>query len=626
MPWLITLVSVFPLAGFLFNIFLKKNISKSISGVIASGMVFLSFSVSLVLFFTLKKPETTELFTWFSAGNLHVPIEFLADPLSVTMLLIITGIGFLIHVYSIGYMWHDDRFHTFFAYLNLFIFFMVLLVTGANYVMMFIGWEGVGICSYLLIGFWYKNKEYSYAARKAFVMNRIGDFGLLFGIILIFLNFGSLSFSNVLSLDPGNFAACNDLTLITFCLFIGAIGKSAQIPLFTWLPDAMAGPTPVSALIHAATMVTAGIYLIARSGVMFSYSEITMNIVAVTGLITALFAATIGIFQNDIKKVLAYSTVSQLGYMFLALGLGAYSAAVFHVVTHAFFKALLFLGAGSVIHAMSGEQNIKNMGGLRKALPVTFFTFVAGTIAIAGLPPFSGFFSKDEILVKAFDANPWLWVAGLAGALLTAFYMFRLFFLTFYGNFRGTDHQRKHLHESPLVMTLPLVVLALFSIFGGFINIPALFGGNSAFAQFLNPSINQRLAHIELSHSTEWIILSVSIVLILSVIYFAYYMFVKRGALPSDESEMNGLRKLIYKKYYVDELYTAVFVKPYTWVADNLLTAVEKLGINSLTNSIGNLFPEAGKYVRLIQSGEISFYMFLMIGGIVAIIFFKMIL
>jgi len=475
---LIGLVPLLPLIGFVIIGLFGKKLSKGIVGTIGSGVVLGAFAISLGIFFELigqtEKSVTIDLFNWISAGKLSIPFSFLVDPLSSLFLLIITGIGFLIHLYSTGYMHDDEGLYRFFAYLNLFIFFMLLLVLGSNYLIMFVGWEGVGLCSYLLIGFWFKNTAYNNAAKKAFVMNRIGDLGFLLGILLIFVTFGSTNYHDVFE-GAKNYASGNaTITAIALLLFIGAMGKSAQLPLYTWLPDAMAGPTPVSALIHAATMVTAGIYMIARSNILYTLSPTAMVVVASVGIVTALFAATIGLAQNDIKKVLAYSTVSQLGYMFLALGVGAYTGAVFHVMTHAFFKALLFLGAGSVIHAMSGAQDIRGMGGLKKYIPVTHLTFLIGTLAIAGFPGFSGFFSKDEILAHAFEHNKLFWVLGVLGAAMTTFYMFRLYYLTFHGKFRGTHEQEHHLHESPKSMTIPLIVLAVLSVVGGFIGIPEL--------------------------------------------------------------------------------------------------------------------------------------------------------
>ncbi|HMH34743.1 MAG TPA: NADH-quinone oxidoreductase subunit L, partial [Puia sp.] len=435
------LVPLFPLIGFLINGLFRKKLSKSLTGVIGCGAILASFVVSLLIFLEARapgfEPVIISLFDFIHTGTIDIAFAFQVDQLSVLFLLIITGVGFLIHVYSTSYMHEEtgEHFARYFSYLNLFVFSMLLLVLGANYVILFIGWEGVGLCSYLLIGYWFKNIDYGYAARKAFVMNRIGDLGFLIALFWMLSQFGSVNFGEVFAKAPGT--SVGVLTGITLLLFVGATGKSAQIPLYTWLPDAMAGPTPVSALIHAATMVTAGIYMIARSNILYTLAPVTQSVVAITGLATAILAATIALKQNDIKKVLAYSTVSQLGYMFLGLGVGAYTGAVFHVMTHAFFKALLFLGAGSVIHALHNEQDIRKMGGLKKYLPITHITFLLACLAIAGIPPFSGFFSKDEILAAAYAKNPLYYVIGVAGAMMTAFYMFRLYASAFLGNFRG---------------------------------------------------------------------------------------------------------------------------------------------------------------------------------------------
>ncbi|MDE3248198.1 MAG: NADH-quinone oxidoreductase subunit L, partial [Bacteroidota bacterium] len=474
MSQLVFLVPLFPLLGFLLNGLLRKQLPKQVTGIIGTGSVLASFIVSVLLFLDVKAGQTgvATLFDFISFGNVHIPFAFQVDQLSSLFLLVITGVGTLIHLYSTAYMHEEEapHFARYFAYLNLFVFSMLLLVLGANYVIMFIGWEGVGLCSYLLIGFWFKNNDYNNAARKAFVMNRIGDLGFLLAVFYLLAKVGSVNYADVFG--HASQLSAPTVTIITLLLFVGATGKSAQIPLYTWLPDAMAGPTPVSALIHAATMVTAGIYMIARSNILYTMAPVTQGVVAIIGLATAVLAATIAIQQNDIKKVLAYSTVSQLGYMFLGLGVGAYTGAVFHVMTHAFFKALLFLGAGSVIHAMHHEQDIRRMGGLRKYLPVTHITFLLGCIAIAGIPPFSGFFSKDEILAAAAEKNIVYWVIGVITAGMTAFYMFRLYATTFLGKFRGTHEQEHHLHESPAAMTIPLVVLAALAVAGGWIGIP----------------------------------------------------------------------------------------------------------------------------------------------------------
>jgi NADH-quinone oxidoreductase subunit L len=624
---LVWLIPILPLIGFLVNGIGRNRLPKSVAGVVGSAAILVSFILSLCIFFELRSGETKsftiELFNWISAGNLHIPFSFLVDPLSVLMLLIITGVGFLIHVYSIGYMHDDEGFARYFAYLNLFVFFMMLLVLGANYVIMFIGWEGVGLCSYLLIGFWFKKQEYNNAAKKAFIMNRIGDLGFLLGVFLIFNTFGSVSFAEVLPRAAGFVQGDTVLTAITLLLFIGATGKSAQLPLYTWLPDAMAGPTPVSALIHAATMVTAGIYMIARSSAMFVLAPFTMDVIAIIGVATAIFAALIALTQTDIKKVLAYSTVSQLGYMFLGLGVGAFTGSVFHLMTHAFFKALLFLGAGSVIHAMSGEQDMRKMGGLKKALPVTFVTMLLATFAISGLPPFSGFFSKDEILAHAYEHSPVLWGLGVVGALLTAFYMFRMMFLTFYGGFRGTHEQQHHLHESPKNMTIPLIVLAVLSVIGGFINIPHVLGGGESLHHYLAPVFTYASAYIpelSLDHTTEFVLMGVSVLGVLISIFFAYTKYVKKSEVPAAEgTRLPALQAASYNKFYIDELYDNVFRKPLDALSDFFYKVIDKTGIDGVVNGFGKAVMEGSKNLRLLQTGYTGFYIFAMVIGIILI-------
>lgn len=616
------LVPLFPLIGFLIIGLGRKYLSKSLTGLIGSGVILASFIVSLWIFFEVKNGNagTIEYFNFISAGNLKVPFAFQLDALSSLFLLIITGVGFLIHVYSASYMHHEsnEHFARYFSYLNLFVFSMLLLVMGANFVILFIGWEGVGLCSYLLIGYWFKNTEYNYAARKAFVMNRIGDLAFLIAIFWIFSRVGSTSFADVFSVDALGKLSPPDVTGITLLLFVGATGKSAQIPLYTWLPDAMAGPTPVSALIHAATMVTAGIYMIARSNALYSLSEVTQNIVAFIGLATALLAATIALKQNDIKKVLAYSTVSQLGYMFLALGVGAYSAAVFHVMTHAFFKALLFLGSGSVIHAMSGEQDIRNMGGLSKKLKVTFFTFTIGCIAIAGIPPFSGFFSKDAILLGAFEKNPVLYGIALFTALLTAFYMFRLLFVTFTGKFRGTHEQEHHLHESPLLMTVPLIILAILSIIGGFVGIPEVFAaGGDKITEFLSPVIAKHEGH-QVSHSTEYILMGLSTGLVILTIVFAWFRF--KNYQPKEE---RGFGKVLENKWYVDELYDKIIANPLNKLAGFLTNFFERFIIDGIVNGVGRAVNYGGRQLRLLQSGQVGNYVLLMVLSILLLLLYQ---
>ena len=628
---LVWLVPVFPLIGFLINGLGRNFWSKTLVSWIGSVAILASFALSLGIFLELNasdvKSFTVPLFDWIQVGALRIPFSFLVDPLSSIMLLIVTGIGFLIHVYSAGYMHNDGGFAKFFAYLNLFIFFMLLLVLGSNYVVLFIGWEGVGLCSYLLIGFWFTNVNYASAAKKAFVMNRIGDLGFLLAVFFIYSTFGSVEFANVFPQAALLPSGSTILVVITLLLFVGATGKSAQLPLFTWLPDAMAGPTPVSALIHAATMVTAGIYMIARSNILFTLAPLTMNIVAIVGLSTAIVAALIAITQNDIKKVLAYSTVSQLGYMFLGLGVGAYTGAFFHVITHAFFKALLFLGAGSVIHAMHHEQDMRNMGGLKSKLPITFFTMLMGTIAISGLPPFSGFFSKDEILAHVYEHNPTLWVIGVIGAMLTAFYMFRMLFLTFWGSFRGTKEQEKHLHESPKSMTIPLVVLAILSVFGGLIGVPEVLGGHHWLAQFLSPVLVYTKAvsgeAVPLDHATEYLLMGISVGAALLAIGIAYVTYVSRKVLPiSDAENRSFLSKLSYHKFYIDEVYEALITRPLDAISTFFYKVVDKLGIDGLVNGAGTTAKEASKTLRLIQTGNVGFYIFMMVAGIVALLIY----
>lgn len=622
---LCALIPLFPLLGFLINGLGFRQIPKGLAGVLATAAVLASFLLSIYLFSSFSgdaQPIVATLFDWISVGDLHINFSFQIDQLSLLMLLVVTGVGSLIHLYSIGYMSHDEGFGKFMAFLNLFIFFMLLLVMGSNYVIMFIGWEGVGLCSYLLIGFWNKNISYNNAARKAFVMNRIGDLGFLLGIFMLINTFGTVEYIDVFK--QATSLEINDSTVlvITLLLFVGAMGKSAQIPLYTWLPDAMAGPTPVSALIHAATMVTAGIYMVVRSNVLYTLSPLTLEIIGGIAIATALLAASIGLLQNDIKKVLAYSTVSQLGYMFLGLSATAYTAGMFHVITHAFFKALLFLGAGSVIHAMSDEQDIRKMGGLRKALPITFVTFLIGTIAISGLPPFAGFFSKDEILAHVFEHNKLLWALGVLGSGLTSFYMFRLLFLTFFGEFRGTEEQRHHLHESPISMTLPLMVLAVLSAIGGGLNLP----GGGWLSHFMAPIFEgsklvnpEAFAESTMEHSTEYILMAVSAGVALLALVAAYIMYISRQAVPAPDSTERSLpEQVVYNKYYVDELYEAIIVRPIRGMGDTLYSFGEGL-VDGIVTGVAWLVQKFSAQLRLLQSGSIGFYVLAMVVSIVAI-------
>ncbi len=629
---LVWLIPLFPLLGFLINGLGRNMLSKTVVGFVGCLSVLASFAVSVGIFLELNSSETKSfiipIFDWISAGTVKIPFSFLIDPLSALMLLIVTGIGFLIHVYSTGYMNHDAGFGKFFSYLNLFIFFMLLLVLGSNYVVMFIGWEGVGLCSYLLIGFWFSNTAYASAAKKAFIMNRIGDLGFLIAVFLIFTTFNSVEFANVFPQAANLASGDSTLILITALLFVGAIGKSAQIPLFTWLPDAMAGPTPVSALIHAATMVTAGIYMIARSNILFTLAPETLAVVSIIGLATLLMAAAIAVSQTDIKKVLAYSTVSQLGYMFLGLGVGAYTGAFFHVITHAFFKALLFLGAGSVIHAMSNEQDMRNMGGLRKKLPLTFLTMMVGTIAIAGIPPFSGFFSKDEILAHVYEHNKVFWVIAVIGAMFTSFYMFRMMYLTFNGSFRGTTDQEHHLHESPASMTIPLIVLAVLSALGGLIGIPAVLGGGHWLENFLAPVFEvskSKTNALTLDHTTEYVLMALSVTAALLSMLYAYVRYVKQGHIPANDSTDRGLlARLSYNKFYIDQVYHSFITRPLDTLSGVFYKTVDKAGIDGIVNGFGKGAVEASKSFRLLQTGMVGFYIFMMVAGILALLFYSM--
>jgi NADH-quinone oxidoreductase subunit L len=615
---LLYLIPLLPFLGFAINGIGFKKIGKLPASIISTGAVLGSFILVISAFFQYNgQTVTQEIAQWISVAGLKIPFEIQVDALSLLMMLVITGVGTLIHLYSIGYMWHDEGFGKFFSFLNLFIFFMLVLVMGGNYVIMFIGWEGVGLASYLLIGFWNKNIAYGYASRKAFVMNRIGDLGFLIGIFLIIINCNSASFPTVFSSLAGAGGSLN--TYIALCLFIGAMGKSAQIPLYTWLPDAMAGPTPVSALIHAATMVTAGIYIVIRSNSIYINAPEVLHFIAWIGLATAIIAACIGLLQNDIKKVLAYSTVSQLGYMFMALGVTAFSSAYFHVLTHAFFKALLFLGAGSVIHAMSNEQDLRSMGGLRKKLPITFFTFLIGTIAIAGIPPFAGFFSKDEILAHVFEHNKLMWGFALLGSFMTSFYMFRLLFLTFFGEFRGTAHQKEHLHESPWTMTLPLIILALFSMGAGFFNLPHALGGHAQLAAFMEPVVKTAEA-ADVSLEIKLMIVSVVTALVAFVAAYVIYLSNKKQALA--EGSHTGLLKLVYEKFYIDELYQTIIQKPIAWLANFFDNTFEKMGILKLIDGSGKVLQLLSSEAKLLQSGSTGQYLFAMIISILVLLAF----
>ena len=612
---LVYAIILLPLFGFVINGLLGKYLPKMVVGALATLVVFASFLISVNIFLGFtdhSAPIIVKAFEWFTVGGVQVNFGFQIDQLSLMMMMIITGIGSLIHLYSIGYMSHDKGFYKFFTYLNLFIFSMLLLVMGSNYLILFIGWEGVGLCSYLLIGFWYENKEYGKAARKAFIMNRIGDLGLLIGIFLIATQTNALDYLSVAQ-NASKFEFDGVVIMfITLSLFIGAMGKSAQIPLFTWLPDAMAGPTPVSALIHAATMVTAGIYLVVRSNFLYHLAPSTLDFILYIGLATSLVAAFIGLRQNDIKKVLAYSTVSQLGLMFIALGAEAYTAAMFHLMTHAFFKALLFLGAGSVIHAMSGEQDMRFMGGLKSKIPVTYWTFLIGTLAIAGIPPLSGMVSKDEILTALWAKSPIIWGLTLFSAALTGVYMFRLLFLTFFGKFRGTEEQKHHLHESPISMTLPLVVLAILSVVGGFLNLPHFLGEGTSqkLAHWLHPIYVPGIAHPEVEFGTEMILLAFTIIMVIVIFFVLRNIYITKKKMALPEEEYKGLERLSAKKLFVDELYNATVVKPVEGLGHGT-RMFDKL-LNKFFDYIGFGAVDSGRTFKKFQNGNVENYVLIM--------------
>jgi NADH-quinone oxidoreductase subunit L len=622
------LIPLMPLLGFLIIALSGKRMVKEFASFIACSALFLSFAGAAFLFYKMimlpaeQRAISVHLFNWISAGGFTASFSFLIDQLSIIFMLIITGVGYLIHVYSVGYMHDDAGFNRFMSYLNLFIFFMLLLVMGANYLVMFVGWEGVGLCSYLLIGFWFKKQEYNSAANKAFIMNRIGDLGMLLGVILIFVQFSSIQYQDVFA-KAGAMGAGVSFTLITVLLFVGAMGKSAQIPLYTWLPDAMAGPTPVSALIHAATMVTAGIYMVARNNLLYALSPISMQLVEIVGISTALLAAIIATSQHDIKKILAYSTVSQLGLMFLAMGLGAFSSGVFHVMTHAFFKALLFLGAGSVIHALGGEQDIRNMGGLKKHLPLTFLTMFAGVLAISGIPPFAGFFSKDEILAAAFADNIFLWPIAVTTSLLTVFYMFRMLYVTFYGQERASAEAMSHIHESPNNMVVPLMILAVLSTVGGMICIPDSLGGHHMMAEFMAPVFagsSAIIKHHHLNHTTDYEIMGVVFAMTVILILMARRYYVTKYRIPKDNLEIRGFKSLVLHKFYVDELYHAIIVKPLYAIAAFMNEIIEKLGIDRLINEMGNSVILGSRGARHLHQGRLGYYIFAMVLGIIGLI------
>jgi NADH-quinone oxidoreductase subunit L len=633
--WLIPLL---PLAGAAINGLFGKNLPKRLISIVACGTPGLAFlcAIKAVLELTALAPEERHVvkffFTWIASGNFVARAEFLLDPLSSVMLLVVTGVGFLIHIYSIGYMHAEAGYYRFFSYLNLFLFSMLVLVLSANFLLMFVGWEGVGLCSYLLIGYYFDRRSAGDAGKKAFIVNRIGDVGFVLGVFFIFVTFGSVDFGEVfrqIAASQQRFpleAGTGILTIIGILLFVGATGKSAQIPLYVWLPDAMEGPTPVSALIHAATMVTAGVYMVVRCSPIFSRAPLATEIVLVIGILTALMAATIGLVQTDIKRVLAYSTVSQLGYMFVAAGVGAYSAGIFHLMTHAFFKALLFLCSGSVIHALGGEQDMTRMGGLRKYTPITFRTMLIGAIAISGIFPLAGFFSKDEILWSAYShGHPLIWLFGLITAGMTAFYMFRLVFLTFYGAERFSEETRHHLHESPPTMTVPLMILAVLSVVGGFVGLPAWLGVNR-FEHFLEPSLAlaNHPEYAETPHSLEMLFAMISVLVALCGIFFAYRLYVVQPlAAEGLARRWRSLHTLLFRKYYVDELYDAAVIHPIAEGSRDLLwMGFDVAIIDGAVNGVARSVEGWAQMLKHLQNGLIRSYATWIFMGAVAVLFY----
>ena len=624
------IIPALPLAAVAINLLLGDRLGKRGTTVLACGAVLAAFGFALRAVLHLASlPEherhITELvWTWMRVGDFSVDVSFLLDPLSAIMVLVVTGVGSLIHIYATGYMSHDHSYRRFFLYLNLFMFSMLTLVLASNYLLMFVGWEGVGLCSYLLIGFWYHKPSAADAGKKAFIVNRIGDFGFMLGAFMLVAATGSLDFDRVFAAAPHVFAAGGAaITLATLLMFLGATGKSAQIPLFVWLPDAMEGPTPVSALIHAATMVTAGVYMLARSHVLFELAPATMEVVAVIGAATALMAATIGLAQNDIKRVLAYSTVSQLGYMFMACGVGAFGAGIFHVMTHAFFKALLFMGAGSVIHAMSDEQDMRKMGGLASKLPWTHGTMLIATIAITGVPFFAGFFSKDEILHAAFaSGHKGIWIAGVIGAGLTAFYMTRLYVLTFRGESRRSHEADHHLHESPPSMIAPLVVLAVLSIVGGYVGMPFQEGGH-LLERWLRPVMESGeagLVHHEVSRGTEWALMFTSVGVALFGILMALRSYLWNPAIATAlRQRFDGVHRLLENKYWVDEFYDAVVVRPFVGVSEWLWRVWDAKVVDGVVNGVGYTLEGGSAILKLFQTGFVGTYALFITLGVIAL-------
>ncbi len=640
---LVVYIVLFPIIGVfingLFGNVLQKKLGEKIVGVIGSATIGMSFLFAVLIFINMlgqpadARSHVVDVYQWMAAGNFSVNISYLIDQLSIVMLLIVTGVSFLIHVYSMGYMHGDRGYFRFFTYLNLFVFAMLNLILADNYLLMFLGWEGVGLCSYLLIGFWYDRKFEGTsltwtgdAGMKAFIVNRIGDFAFLTGMFLIYANFGTFNFHTIFSTASSHFTTGDPtVTWIAILLFVGATGKSAQIPLYIWLPDAMAGPTPVSALIHAATMVTAGVYMIARSSILYALAPGAMMTVAVVGAVTAIFAASMALVQNDIKKVLAYSTVSQLGYMFLALGVGAFGAGIFHLMTHAFFKALLFLGAGAVIHSLHDNQDLRDMGGLKQLMPGTYKVYLIACLAISGIPPFSGFFSKDEILGKAFGVSFILWLIGAVTAFLTAFYIFRLFVMAFEGKPRFDVHHL-HVHEAPKTMLLPMWVLGVLAAIGGFVGIPAVLGGGDSFDKFLDPVFENAQAKLStvsfMGAGTEYLLMAVSVLLGIGGIYLAYTAYLKRPELSAKlRKSVGDLYEVLLHKYYIDEIYQAVVVKPIIYVSERYLWhGVDEVMIDGSVNGAGKTVRFFGRVLRKIQTGFVQNYALAFVIGVVIMV------
>ncbi len=613
--------------------FFKKRKWVNLFAIATPFLSFILASLATVELLSLphnKRIVKVVLFEWIpgisailrdgSSAFFSVNLSFQFDSLSAVMALVVSGVGFLIHVYSVGYMGKDPGYARYFTYLNLFTFSMLLLVLSSNLALMFVGWEGVGLCSYLLIGFWYHKDSAANAGKKAFIVNRVGDFGFLLGILLTFFAVGSLEFSSINEFIEGGHLSTGLATWIGLLLFIGAVGKSAQLPLYVWLPDAMEGPTPVSALIHAATMVTAGVYMVSRMNLLYSMSEIASGLVAVVGGLTAIYAASMGLVQNDIKRILAYSTISQIGYMMLGCGSGGYSAGMFHLVTHAFFKALLFLSAGSVIHALSDEMDIRRMGGLRRYLPVTFPVFLIGALAISGVPGLSGFFSKDEVLLYTYlSGRRWLWAIGVVTAGMTAFYMFRLIFMVFYGKERMEEGVKHHIHESPKVMTVPLVILAVLSVVGGYIGLSEAMGGGNWFKRFLSSVIEEEVHHI--SHSTEYILMFISVVSAGIGIYIAWLFYIKKPELPERLTErFKALYTLLYRKYYVDEIYNALFVRTFLKTSEGLWKGVDVFTIDGIAHTSAKTANAGGGVLSRVQTGLLKDYGLLFLIGAILIL------